>query len=103
VILGGLAELFSGSISMGLGAYLAAQSDSQRYDAEVARIKTKSTSDELAAGKDEVVDMLMAYGASDATAGAVVGEIMRKREGWVKVCFSYGNEENAGACVGMLT
>ncbi|KAE9369189.1 hypothetical protein N431DRAFT_345811, partial [Stipitochalara longipes BDJ] len=37
VILGGPAELFAGSISMGLGAYLTALIDRKHYDVEVRR------------------------------------------------------------------
>ncbi len=37
VIIGGLAELVSGSISMGLGAYLAAVTERDHYDAELKR------------------------------------------------------------------
>jgi VIT1/CCC1 family predicted Fe2+/Mn2+ transporter len=32
VIIGGLAELFSGAISMGLGAFLAANTERQKYN-----------------------------------------------------------------------
>ncbi|ROV92127.1 hypothetical protein VSDG_07506 [Cytospora chrysosperma] len=37
VVIGGLAELFSGMISMGLGAYLAAATERQHWEAEYAR------------------------------------------------------------------
>ncbi|KAK3619809.1 Protein ccc1, partial [Elasticomyces elasticus] len=37
VIVGGLAELFAGSISMGLGAYLAALADRKIYEVEELR------------------------------------------------------------------
>jgi hypothetical protein len=37
VIRGGNAELFAGSISMGLGAYLAAITDRKHYEVEEAR------------------------------------------------------------------
>lgn len=37
VVIGGLAELFSGMISMGLGAYLAAATERQHWQAEYAR------------------------------------------------------------------
>lgn len=37
VILGGLAELFSGAISVGLGAYLASITDRERCEYEEAR------------------------------------------------------------------
>ncbi|OAQ59693.2 protein CCC1 [Pochonia chlamydosporia 170] len=37
VILGGLAELFAGSISMGLGAYLAAATERKHYQVELER------------------------------------------------------------------
>lgn len=36
VVLGGLAELFAGSISMGLGAYLAAATEKKHYEVEEA-------------------------------------------------------------------
>ncbi|KAK5214943.1 Protein ccc1, partial [Exophiala xenobiotica] len=39
VVTGGLAELFSGAISMGLGAYLAAITDMQHYGTERVREK----------------------------------------------------------------
>ncbi|KNB06207.1 hypothetical protein FOXG_06994 [Fusarium oxysporum f. sp. lycopersici 4287] len=37
VIMGGLAELFAGAISMGLGAWLAAETDRQHYEKELTR------------------------------------------------------------------
>src|SRR5207247_2016449 len=37
VVTGGLAEIAAGSISMGLGGYLAAQSDAETYRTELAR------------------------------------------------------------------
>lgn len=37
VVIGGLAELFSGMISMGLGAYLAAATERQHWEAEYER------------------------------------------------------------------
>jgi len=68
---------------MGLGAWLAAQTDTQRYNAEVERVKTKST--ELAATHDEVLDIFRGYGASDATARALLEDMMIDRCLWVKV------------------
>ncbi|KAI9834418.1 MAG: hypothetical protein M1819_003029 [Sarea resinae] len=38
VIIGGLAEIFSGSISMGLGAYLAAATEVEHYNSERKRV-----------------------------------------------------------------
>ena len=37
IVTAGLAEIAAGSIAMGLGGYLAARTDAQHYDAEVAR------------------------------------------------------------------
>src|SRR5919201_5182682 len=49
VVIGGLAEIAAGSISMGLGGYLAAQSEAETYRTELAR-ETRET--ELLPGEE---------------------------------------------------
>ena len=43
IVTAGLAEIAAGSIAMGLGGYLAAQSDAEHYDAERQREVTEVT------------------------------------------------------------
>ncbi|KAK5203161.1 Protein ccc1 [Exophiala xenobiotica] len=61
VVTGGLAELFSGAISMGLGAYLATITDKQHYDTE--RVREKKELQECPAEEtEEIYQILCAYG-----------------------------------------
>ncbi|KAK3388439.1 VIT family-domain-containing protein [Sordaria brevicollis] len=79
VIMGGLAELFSGMISMGLGAYLAGVTERQHWEAEHSR-----KSWEVAKEQSEILAILEDdYGVSRSVAAALVGDLSRK-----------GNEEN---------
>jgi len=68
---------------MGLGEWLAAQTEAQQYDSEVQRVRTKSA--ELAATHDEVLNILREYGAGETTAQALVRDMMADRELWLKV------------------
>ncbi|KAK5188739.1 Protein ccc1 [Exophiala xenobiotica] len=61
VVTGGLAELFSGAISMGLGAYLATITDKQHYDTERVREK-KELQERPAEETEEIYQILCAYG-----------------------------------------
>jgi len=83
VILGGLAELFSGAISMGLGAWLAAQTEAQRYDAEVERITTRDSG--AAIMHEEVVTLFEEYGVRKDNAHGVIEDLMRDQDMWLKV------------------
>jgi vacuolar iron transporter family protein len=84
VISGGLAELFSGSISMGLGAYLAASTDRDQYIAE-----RKREEDEVANKpedeKEEIYEILEKYGIGRDASGLVVRDLERNPENWVQV------------------
>lgn len=83
VIMGGLAELFSGMISMGLGAYLAGVTERQHWEAEHAR-KAWEVSNLPQLEQSEILAILEDdYGVSRATAAALVQDLCRK-----------GNEEN---------
>ena len=61
VLVGGLAELAAGGISMGLGGYLAAQSEADTYQAELERERQeiKETPHEEI---EEVKEILAGYG-----------------------------------------
>lgn len=83
VILGGLAELFSGAISMGLGAWLAAQTKAQRYDAEVERMTARNSGSTIM--HEEVVMLFEEYGVRKDNAQGVIEDLMRDEEMWLKV------------------
>lgn len=86
VIVGGLAELFSGSISMGLGAYLAAVTDREHYKNEVAR-ERREVSEKPGAEKEEIFDIFAEYGISREASRGVVDCLVANEENWIKVCF----------------
>ncbi|ODV93047.1 hypothetical protein PACTADRAFT_47990 [Pachysolen tannophilus NRRL Y-2460] len=66
VITGGMAELVSGAISMGLGGFLAARSESEYYKSEVKKEKQAFfEKPEMLA--DEVYDIMLNIGAKDDT------------------------------------
>lgn len=86
VISGGLAELFSGAISMGLGAYLAAATERDHYFAEKEREEDEVThrpEDE----KAEICEILEKYGIGRDACALVVRDLERSPENWVQVRF----------------
>jgi hypothetical protein len=85
VIIGGLAELFSGSISMGLGAYLAAVTDRDHYKSEEAR-EREEISTKPGAEKEECHEILASYGVSREASQSVVECLSRDNEQWIRVC-----------------
>lgn len=84
VIVGGLAELFSGSISMGLGAYLAAVTDRDRYLAEFKReeeeVRVKPEDE-----KEEIYDIFAKYGVTRDACQGVVDYLVQDEEAWLQV------------------
>jgi VIT1/CCC1 family predicted Fe2+/Mn2+ transporter len=86
VIIGGLAELFSGSISMGLGAYLAAITDRDRYKSEEAR-EREEISSQPTAEQEEIHAILFQYGISREASQAVADCLADNNEHWIRVCF----------------
>lgn len=86
VILGGLAELFSGAISMGLGAYLAAVTDLKHYEVEEAR-EQREVRDSPAEEEDEIYRIFEEYGIERCESRGVVQALKGNEEMWVKVCY----------------
>ncbi len=88
VITGGFAELISGAISMGLGGYLAAQSEREYFNSERKReqMEVETIPDEE--GR-EVEGLLMEYGITKESCAAVVADLKQDREKWVDfmMCF----------------
>jgi vacuolar iron transporter family protein len=84
VILGGLAELFSGAISMGLGQYLAALTDRQHYQNELAR-EQREVEEVPEKEREEVYEILCAYGPGREAVRPFVEALCEEKGGWVRV------------------
>lgn len=88
VIIGGLAELFSGAISMGLGGYLASITDRDHYNAEEKRER-----DEVATKPDvereEIFQIMSKYGISRETTAPMVDELAANTDLWVQFMMDF--------------
>ena len=84
VIIGGLAELFSGAISMGLGAYLAAVTDRDHYMSEEKR-EREEVATKPEAEKEEIYEILDGYGVGREASGMVVKDLLQDTESWIRV------------------
>lgn len=82
IVTAGLAEIAAGSISMGLGGYLAARNDADHYEAERQR-ERQETIDIPEAEKAEVRDVFRNYGLSDEQSKPLVEAISSKPEAWI--------------------
>ena len=83
VILGGLAELFAGSISMGLGAYLAAVTEKKHYEVEEQRERNE-VKECPKAEEDEIYEIFERYGIAREEAGGVVNGLKANEDMWVQ-------------------
>ncbi|CAG8080933.1 unnamed protein product [Penicillium nalgiovense] len=88
VIIGGLAELFSGSISMGLGAYLAAVTDRDHYKSEEERERAEIFS-QPTAEQEEIHEILFQYGISREASQAVVDCLTQNNEHWIRFMMDF--------------
>jgi predicted membrane protein (TIGR00267 family) len=82
VIIAGLAEIAAGSISMGLGGYLAGKSDIEHYDVERQR-ERKETREVPEVEAQEVSNILSDLGLTDDEAEPIVKALRRQPEKWV--------------------
>ena len=83
VVIGGLAEIAAGSISMGLGGYLAAQSQAETYRSELAR-ETLET--EVMPGEEraEVWRIFRNYGLRGRALEQATNAVTAERDAWVR-------------------
>lgn len=88
VIIGGLAELFSGSISMGLGAYLAAVTERDHYIAEEKRERAEVAM-KPEAEREEIYEIMMSYGVGRDAVAPLVAALARNEDEWVRVGISF--------------
>ena len=93
VIIGGLAELFSGSLSMGLGAYLAAITDRQHYQTEMRR-EVDEVEEVPEQEMEEIYNILCSYGPDRQTAKPYVESLCKNKRQWVQVGITYVSMPN---------
>jgi vacuolar iron transporter family protein len=82
VVTAGFAELAAGGISMGLGGYLAAQTDAEHYESEKRREQTE-VEQVPEQEKAEVVSILREYGLSQDDAHKATAALTTNRQRWI--------------------
>jgi len=82
VVTAGLAEIAAGSISMGLGGYLAARSDAEHYDSERRR-EAEETVTMPQAEKQEIRQIFEGYGLTAEQTTPIVEALASKPDAWV--------------------
>ena len=82
VITGGLAEIAAGSIAMGLGGYLAARSDVEHY-AKERETEQREVEVIPAKEKEEVEQVLLAYGLEKKQSRLVAEALSKRPEAWI--------------------
>lgn len=88
VVIGGLAELFSGMISMGLGAYLAAVTEREHWEAENAR-ECWEVDNVPDMERAEIYEILSGYGISRAAAQPITDELCADKKNWVRFMMDF--------------
>lgn len=82
VITAGIAEIIAGSIAMGLGGYLAGKTEADHYASELKR-EYDEVEHLPEREKQEVREILAAYGVSASTQQLVADELSGKKDQWV--------------------
>ncbi len=88
VIVAGLAEIAAGSISMGLGGYLAAKSEAEHYESERAR-EVREVKEVPEMEKQEVAQIFQSYGLTPQESLPVVEAMSRDAKTWVDFMMRY--------------
>ncbi|HUO57761.1 MAG TPA: VIT1/CCC1 transporter family protein [bacterium] len=82
IVIAGLAEIVAGTISMGLGGYLAGRTEIEHYEGEQKR-EAREVREIPHKEEEEVKEILAAYGLSPAVQSQVASELSRDHEKWV--------------------
>ena len=88
IITAGIAEIVAGSIAMGLGGYLSAKTESDHYQAELKR-EYHEVEKVPHKEKEEIHEVLEAYGISEATRIKVADELALDKDKWVDFMMKY--------------
>jgi VIT1/CCC1 family predicted Fe2+/Mn2+ transporter len=81
IIVSGLAEITAGCISMGLGGFLAGQSEAEHYDAEL-KIENKEIEDVPFIELKEVEDIFSAMGVDKKISKQAALQVSRNKKKW---------------------
>lgn len=94
VVVAGLAEIAAGAIAMGLGGFLAAKSDAEHFEQELAR-ERKEVETIPEAEASEVSEIFESYGLTKEESYPVVAALRQKPQAWVSFMmrFELGLEE----------
>jgi VIT1/CCC1 family predicted Fe2+/Mn2+ transporter len=84
VIIGGLAEVFSGMLSMGLGEYLSASTRAKQWDVEYAR-ETREVREMPAAEEEEIYEIFEPFGIERQYVRPIVDRLKTDEKAWVDV------------------
>jgi len=84
IIVSGLAEITAGCISMGLGGYLAGQSEVEHYDSELKRESDEIESVPLIELK-EVEDIFIEMGVDASLSKQVALQVSKNKQHWVNL------------------
>lgn len=88
VVIGGLAELFAGAISMGLGAFLAAETERKHYEVEERR-ERREVRETPRAEEEEVYEILGKYGVAREACEGVVCGLKANEDMWVQFMMDF--------------
>jgi VIT1/CCC1 family predicted Fe2+/Mn2+ transporter len=83
VVIGGLAEIIAGAISMGLGGFLAAQSQVEHYMSELAR-EERETEETPGEERAEVWRIFRGYGLRGDALERATDAVTAERDAWVR-------------------
>ena len=83
IVVAGLAEIVAGSISMGLGGYLAGTNDADHYWSEMKR-EYKEVKEVPEMEKEEVVELLGEYGITRDEVQPILNHFEKDHDMWVK-------------------
>ena len=88
VITAGLSEIVAGSIAKGLGGYLAGRTEVEHYAAELTR-EHQEVQQVPATERQEVQELLVGMGLSEATAAQATAELVQDPAQWVRFMMKY--------------
>ncbi len=84
----GIAEIVAGSIAMGLGGFLAGQTDINHYDAELKR-EYEEVERVPEIEKEEIKVIFADYGLSETSQNLIVEELAKDKVKWVEFMMKY--------------
>ena len=82
ILVADIAEIIAGTISMGLGGYLAGQTEIEHYEGEKKK-EEREVKEIPHKEEEEVMEILAAYGISPAVQKQVSGELAQDHAKWV--------------------